>query len=148
MPDDKKEKRLLSFDEAFQEVIKNLKDQPLLLFVLGAGLLILAGASTVKNFQSISFPLLFLFVLGIVVWGFMEINKVRQGKTTTGNVKIGKNVKAENSDVKTGGVSGVTGKSDIKTGDVSIGTGADLKGIKIGTGQVRVEGGKEKKDDK
>ncbi len=148
MPDDKKEKSFMSFDDAFQEVIRNLKGQPLLLFVLGAGLLILAGAATVKDFQSIAFPLLFLFALGIVVWGFLEINKVRQGKMTTGSVKIGKNVKAENSEVNTGGISGGTGKSDSRTGDVTIGTGADLKGVKIGTGQVKVESGKEKKDGK
>ena len=39
--EDQKEQTLMPFNEAFKEVVSNLKDQPLFLFILGAGILFL-----------------------------------------------------------------------------------------------------------
>ena len=129
----------LPFNQALGEVIKNLKGQPFLLFILGAGLLFLMGATQVPAMSAVAAPLLILFILGMVIWGFLEIQKVRQGKIQTGNVKIAQNVSAEHSDVETGAISGgsASGKSNMKTGDVGVQSSAQLKGVKIKTGEVK-----------
>lgn len=141
----------MSFNQALGEVIKNLKGQPLLLFVLGAGLLFLMAATQIPSMSTICGPLLILFVLGIVIWGFLETQKLTHGKMQTGNVKIAKNVSAENSEIETGGISASTGagRSSIKTGDVNIQPNADLKGAKIKTGEIKLNTiSTSKKDDK
>ncbi len=131
----------LSFNQALGEVIKNLKGQPLLLFILGAGLLFLMAATQTPAMSAIATPLLVLFILGIVIWGFLETKKFQQGKIQTGNVKVAKNVSAENSEIQTGKISSGTaaGKLEMKTGDVNIQPKAELKGVKIKTGEIKLE---------
>jgi hypothetical protein len=119
----------LSFDSALKEVIKGLRGHPLLLFMLGVGLL----------FATVAQPaLLPFFILGMVIWGFLEVKKLRQGAVKSGGVKVAAGVKARDSEARTGGVAGEKHSTAAASGDISIGGKADLKGVKLKTGDVKI----------
>jgi hypothetical protein len=120
----------LSFDSALKEVIKRLKGQPLLLFMLGGGLLFATTA------QPILLP---FFMLGMVIWGFLEVKKLQEGSVKSGKIQLGSGVKASNSEASTGGVSGGKGSTRVESGDIHIGSKSELKGVKLKTGNIKME---------
>lgn len=125
--------------DALKEVIVHLKGQPLLLCLLGIGILFVIAGSTVKTLPAILPSLGMIFILGIVIWGFIEIQKVQHGKIKSGDVKVGRGVKAERSEAQSGGVSGAAkGASQASSGNIVIGGKADLKGVKMKTGDVKL----------
>jgi len=134
------------FSEALTEVIKNLKGQPLLLFVLGAAIVLVgAGVWGLESLRAITLPLLILLIVGLIAWGFLETRKVQKAglagrKVASGAVRIGSRVKAEEgTEVTTGGVTVSDDVAEARSGDVTLGPSTVLKGAKIKTGDVRVE---------
>jgi hypothetical protein len=137
--------RPVPLSDALKEVIANLKGQPLLLCLLGIGILFVIAGSTVKTLPAILPSLGMIFILGIAIWGFIEIQKIQHGKITSGDVKVGRGVKAQTSEAQSGGVSGAAkGASQAASGNIVIGDKADLKGVKMKTGDVKFGGGNPK----
>jgi hypothetical protein len=137
--------RPVPLSDALKEVIANLKGQPLLLCLLGIGILFVIAGSTVKTLPAILPSLGMIFILGIAIWGFIEIQKIQHRKIKSGDVKVGRGVKAQTSEAQSGGVSGAAkGASQAASGNIVIGDKADLKGVKMKTGDVKFGGGNPK----
>ena len=145
MPEPERQETQIPFQEALNEVIKNLKGQPVLLFVLGAGLLFLIAGSRIETFQAVCAPLLIVFVIGLIIWGFLETRKFQQAGLKTGGVKIAPNATVKNSRAETGGISGAPGKANVQTGNIAIGKKAEIHGLKIKTGDVKFGDREQKK---
>lgn len=122
------------------EIVRSLRRQPILLFGLGGGILILAASSAVLGDQrSITIPLLIVLAIAAVGWIGLEALRVTKrrktsGRTRTGRVNVGGAEIGDKTTLRTG-VSGVAPGGDTSTGDISVGRGARLgKGVRIDTG--------------
>ena len=64
----------IQFTQALQKVVDYLKPEPLLLFVLGAAIVLAAASAWAgPNLWTLSFGLILLIVIGLVTWVFLEI---------------------------------------------------------------------------
>ena len=138
----------MPFGDALKLVIENLKDQPLLLFVLGAAILLLAVATmALEKMRMLLLPLLILFILGLMAWVFLEaLNKIKRhgnaGQSVrSGDVKIGKKAQVTGgSTIGSGAVTARGGASNVSSGSIDIQKESLIKGSSVSTGQVQFGG--------
>jgi hypothetical protein len=148
------EDKQVSFADALNEVAKNLRQQPVLLFTLGALILVSAiGTLALPNLSLVIVAILVLAFVGLLVWVFMEMEKMRSKQkaaeakqpppaplrsVASGEVNIGDENEIDES--VTSGEVDATLSDDVHTigsGPVNIGSGNKLNGP-IGSGKVVV----------
>jgi hypothetical protein len=142
-----------SFWSAIVEVIRGLKNQPILLFGFGLAIVVFAaGALALENLRVVSGSLLALAILVMLAWIASKAFALSARQSTQqaqsagqlsedrgGSVDIGKRVRLAGSDVHGGDV---TGRKDGMPGsqaggDVKVGSNSDIKNSKIGGGKVK-----------
>lgn len=133
-----------SLNQPLNAVIKSLKGQPLFLLLLGMGILFIMMAQVVPNLSEVLMPLSGIIILAVIIWGFLETKKI-QGGLKTGGVHVARNVKAKDSTLESGSVSSGKAQQGGATGNIKIDSKADLSGVKIKTGDIKINTAKEKK---
>ena len=136
------------FSGVLQEVIKNLKGQPLFLFLLGVGILLLLGGINTETLRMVLFPLSALSFLGIIIWGFLEAGKLQRSKLVSGQINIAKSASLNKAELETGGISGARKDAQAKTGDIKVGHQAQLKNVKLKTGTIKLNDDADKRKEK
>jgi hypothetical protein len=64
----------IQFTEVLQKIVEYLQSQPLLLFILGAAIILAAASAWAgQNLMTLSFALILLIIAGLVTWVFLEI---------------------------------------------------------------------------
>jgi len=133
--------------EALVEVVKQLKDQPLLLFGLGAGIILLgAGALALENLRVVAVVLLVVFVVSLVAWLIVEAQKYRRGQDEH-TYRLASQPKFKGGDVNvqlehltdtevSGGKARVTGSGSAQGGNVNISAARGIQGGKISGGDT------------
>ncbi len=152
----------VSFAEALNQVVKNLRQQPVLLFTLGALILVLAaGTLALPNLRVVIGAILALVFVGLIVWVVMEMEKMRnereqnrpktvgpaqQQSIRSGSIKAG-DQNTFNKAVESGPVEATLtdNVSEIGSGDLTFGDGNVIDAA-IGSGPVTVNVNKKKKD--
>jgi hypothetical protein len=155
MGNDEKPSGSVSFGEALVEVVKNLKDQPPLLFVLGIAILVFgAGTIAFENLRMIIGSLLILTVVGLSVWLFIEAQKRRHesesqrrqlehervaaSKAKGGSIDV-ENVHNMTGDSLQAGKAHVKGPGSAEGGDIKISGVQNLRGSNLTAGDASVE---------
>jgi hypothetical protein len=127
---------------SIQEVIKGLKNHPVLLFVIGLGLILLsAGSLAFESLRWIVIAMLILGLTAMIVWISGEAIKGRANhiKVQGGDALVGKGVDAENI-VLTGGNAKISGEGQVegflKGGNAGIGQNAKVKKVRLKGGDA------------
>lgn len=129
----------VSFADALNQVAKNLRKQPVLLFTLGALILVLAaGTLALPNLRVVIVAILVLVLAGLLVWVYMEMEKMRdkrerntprpaepapQRTISSGGIE-GEDQNVIDEAITTGNVKAtVAGTESISSGPVKFGSG-------------------------
>lgn len=128
----------IPFKAALNKVIEGLKKQPLLLFVFGFSLLLISLAFLgTESLRALVLPLLIVYIMGIICWVLLKVNKLRgAGKITTGNIKVS-NADIKDTESQTGNVQAQQKDTGLtKSGDIILNK-SDIEGSKLKTGSVK-----------
>lgn len=130
------------YGKALTQVIKNLKDQPTLIFALGIAIILVgAGVWGLENQRFIMAPLLVILIVGLTAYLFLEIRKTSQKLQPKSRITGDINAEIERADngieAQTGSINAAGDSDRAETGSIDIQV-AELKGGgKLTTGSIK-----------
>ena len=130
------------YGKALTQVIKNLKDQPSLIYALGIAIILVgAGVWGLENQRAITVPLLVILIVGLTAYLFLVFRKTSQNlrpkSRKTGDIKVKIKQADKGVEAQTGSVKARGDTERAETGSIDFQADELKGGGKFETGPVK-----------